>query len=137
MGRVEFGGMRNKSQTTTIKRDAWGRVLTSPKRRNELLDEYERTGVSPAQFARVKGIKLSTMCTWIKRRQLSQQQQKRVNLCKKVSPVRFIEAVITSPRSLLTVELPGGARVSVESKEQIEGLSQLLITLARKERGVC
>lgn len=51
-----------------LKVDALGRVWTSADRREWLLDEFERSGVAGAEFARIAGIKYSTFATWVQRR---------------------------------------------------------------------
>jgi hypothetical protein len=59
-----------------FKRDAMGRVRLPRARREELLDEYERNGISGVQFAAYVGIKYSTLASWIQKRQRRQQQEK-------------------------------------------------------------
>ena len=44
-----------------FKRDTMGRVRLPRARREELLDEYERCGISGVQFAAYIGIKYSTL----------------------------------------------------------------------------
>jgi hypothetical protein len=52
-----------------FKRDTMGRVRVSRARREALLDEYERSGISGVQFANYVGIKYSTLANWIQKRQ--------------------------------------------------------------------
>ena len=47
-----------------FKRDKMGRVRVSKARREALLDEYERGGISAVQFASYVGIKYSTLANW-------------------------------------------------------------------------
>jgi len=51
-----------------MKVDALGRVWTTAERREWLLDEFERSGVVAAEFARIAGIKYSTFANWVQRR---------------------------------------------------------------------
>jgi transposase len=51
-----------------FKRDAMGRVRVPKARREMLLDEWERSGGSAAQFADYVGIKYSTLASWIQKR---------------------------------------------------------------------
>jgi hypothetical protein len=53
-----------------------GRVRLPRARREELLDEYERSGISGVQFAAYVGIKYSTLASWIQKRERRQQQEK-------------------------------------------------------------
>jgi DNA-binding transcriptional regulator YiaG len=51
-----------------IKTDVLGRMKTSAARRESLLDEFERSGLSGAKFAALVGIKYPTFATWTQRR---------------------------------------------------------------------
>jgi hypothetical protein len=51
-----------------FKRDRKGRVRVPKARREMLLDEWERSGGSAAQFADYVGIKYSTLANWIQKR---------------------------------------------------------------------
>ena len=51
-----------------MKRDALGRVKTDAARRDAILDEFERSGLSGVKFAAVTGIKYATLASWIQRR---------------------------------------------------------------------
>ena len=51
-----------------IKQDARGRVRHSKERREALLGEFERSGMSGAGFARLSGIGYTTFAGWIKSR---------------------------------------------------------------------
>jgi hypothetical protein len=96
-----------------LKQDTAGRVWTPPERREALLDEYERSGVSAPAFARHAGIKYPTFAAWMAKR-------KRSRAAGVVAPsggaVRWLEAVVggeSCGNSGLVVELPGGARMVV------------------------
>jgi DNA-binding transcriptional regulator YiaG len=52
-----------------FKRDTMGRVRLPRTRREELLDEYERSGISGVQYAAYIGIKYSTLANWIQKRE--------------------------------------------------------------------
>src|SRR2546421_114330 len=86
--------------------DTKGRVRTSKEQRRVILAEFERSGVSAAQFAQRTGLKYSTFAAWVQR----YRRTKRPGL---KSPVRLLEAVV-APAPLtaaLQVHLPGGARL--------------------------
>jgi hypothetical protein len=51
-----------------LKRDRRGRVWVPRARREMLLDEWERSGGSAAQFADYVGIRYSTFANWIQKR---------------------------------------------------------------------
>ncbi|HUA66578.1 MAG TPA: hypothetical protein VME24_12070 [Alphaproteobacteria bacterium] len=53
---------------TILKTDALGRVQTPKDRREELLDEFERSGLSGKKFAALVGVKYPTLATWASKR---------------------------------------------------------------------
>ena len=50
-----------------LSQDAQGRVLVSRERRESLLEEYDRSGMSGVKFAQYVGIKYSTLAYWLGR----------------------------------------------------------------------
>ena len=51
-----------------LKSDVNGRVRTPPARREEILDAFERSGVSALKFSKMVGVKYQTLVSWIVRR---------------------------------------------------------------------
>ena len=51
-----------------LKTDTKGRVHTPPARREQLLDEFERSGLSGTKFAELAGLKYQTFAAWAARR---------------------------------------------------------------------
>jgi hypothetical protein len=51
-----------------LSKDAQGRVLVGRERRDALLEEYDRSGMSGVRFAKYVGIKYATLAYWLKRR---------------------------------------------------------------------
>ena len=56
-------------ELTILKQDGRGRVRTSAARREQLLDEFARSGLSGPKFAELVGVKYQTFATWVQRRQ--------------------------------------------------------------------
>ena len=54
-----------------IKTDVLGRVKTSAERRERLLDEFERSGLSGAKYAELVGVKYRTSATRLQKRKRS------------------------------------------------------------------
>jgi transposase-like protein len=57
--------------TTTgaiLVQDTLGRVRTPREKREQILDEYERSGMSGAAFAALVGVKYPTLASWIQQR---------------------------------------------------------------------
>ena len=121
-----------------MRRDKRGRVWTSPERKAALLEEFGRSGVSGAQFARLSGLKYSTLQNWL------QQQRRRTRTGEAGSgEVRLLEAVVESGGAMgsavvgasvggLVIELPGGSRMRVETPMQLRLAAELLLMMARQ-----
>ena len=104
--------METQSTTTEIvddgrQRDRRSRVNWPRERREQLLDEYERSGLSQAAFARREGVRYPTFAHWV-------QQRRRGTLTTPgrrpaVSP-RFVEVDVPAESSSreLSVTLPDG-----------------------------
>jgi transposase len=72
--------------------DTKGRVRASKEQRRIILAEFERSGVSAAQFAKLTGLKYSTLAGWLQRyrRGKSKGQQPQ--------PMRLLEANVWNSR---------------------------------------
>ena len=80
-----------------LRRDALGRVRTPRAKREEILDEFERSGMSGAQFAELAGIKYPTLANWVQRRRRERGKSGRQPRTKPSRSVRFLEAVVENP----------------------------------------
>ena len=129
--------------------DALGRVWTTRERREWLLDEFERSGVAAAEFARVAGIKYSTFANWVQRRRRATGGNPaigkaglpaRTRRCTALPSPRFVEARIepwpAEPGGgvALRVELPGGAWMKIVDGSQAKLAAELLRALAEEAR---
>jgi hypothetical protein len=134
-----------------LKLDQRGRVQVPIERREALLDEFERCGVSAFQFARRVGLKYQTFSHWVRKRkeQRKAEQSAPVLLqAKEPRPVQWIEAEIT-PRggkesmassvvaSGVIISLPGGARIEVAHLGQTELVAELMLALQRRGATAC
>jgi hypothetical protein len=128
--------MNGSEQETILKRDALGWVVMSREQREALLDEFERSGLKGAQFARTAGICYPTFAAWVQRRRHERgDYQGRLNArAKPVTPsLRLIEAVAGGSdrhkpvdETGLEIELPGGARLVLRNAQQAPLVAQLL-----------
>lgn len=138
--------MDEANQSTILKRDALGRVFIPEAKREELLDEFERSGLKGAQFARAAGICYQTFACWVQRRRHARgdyQPKQRTSTARSTPPLRLVEALFSTAAtsapvppepampasSPLEVLLPGGARVFVANAIQAELTAQLLKAL--------
>ena len=120
-----------------LKVDASGRVRTPPERREALLDEFERSGLSGKRFAEMVGVVPVTFSAWV-----CQRRRKRANAKKatrQIEPVTLLEAVVEKSRSeaagspeSIVLELDGGAKIEVHAPEQLRLVAELLGLLSRR-----
>jgi hypothetical protein len=124
--------------SVVLKTDELGRVKTPAARREELLDEFERSGLSGTKFAAVVGIKYPTFANWV------QGRRRRGELVAGKVPrtarekVRWLEAVVEPAQNpggqsqpVLVLALPGGARVEIGDLKQI-ALAAALVRALQK-----
>lgn len=107
--------------------DSRGRVRVPKEQRQLILAEFERSGVSAAQFAKRIGLKYSTLAGWL-------QRYRRTKPKGRARTVRLLEAVVeqnSCDQLPLVLELPGGARVEIKDVRQAALAGALLRTLAK------
>ncbi len=122
------------TESEILKADVLGRVSVRKEGRERILDEFEKSGMMGVPFAQMIGVNYQTFASWIqKRRKARGHYQRLVGRRKKVPTAKFVEAVVESPlKAMLTMELPGGARVKIESVEQMELMCLFLARLDKK-----
>ena len=124
-----------------LKTDTRGRVQTPRKRREQLLDEFERSGLSGAKFAQVVGIKYQTFAAWATRRR---KERANVSLpAKALEPVRWLEAVVSEAKApvsestaALKVRLSAGVWIEVSQLNQVS-LAAALVQALQQGPGSC
>ena len=120
-----------KADEVVLKTDKRGGVQTPAARREQVLDEFERSGLSGKKFATLVGIKYPTLATWAAKR-------RRVRglppIVRRSKTMRLLEAVVeqnSGDKSALVLELPGGARMEIKDAGQAALAGALLRTLAK------
>ena len=118
-----------------FKRDTVGRVRVSRARRDALLEEFERSGGSGAQFAACVGVKYSTFASWVakrRRRQALEVSRGEATPSPKGNGMRWWETVVEAPgkglsaAGVLRVQLPGGVHLEIADASQA-GLAAVLL----------
>ena len=122
-----------KSDGAILKTDTRGRVQTPPTRRESLLDEFERSGLSASKFAALVGIKYQTFAAWAARRRKDATSKARG---KPIDSVRWLEAVVQEAQapvshktSVVILRLPGGAQLELADLKQVTLAAALLRAL--------
>jgi hypothetical protein len=114
----------DSADETILKTDTKGRVQIPPERRESLLDEFERSGLSGTKFAELAGIKYQTFAAWAARRR-KQRGVAQVPVGA-INPVRWLEAVVSeaksptsNPVAAVKLRLPTGAWIEVAELNQV------------------
>ena len=124
-----------------LKRDALGRVRTPRARREALLEEFEKSGVSAKKFAALVGVNYQTFALWVQARRKMRGQQ-----APAAGPVRLWEAVVEGGRCAdreplgapgLWIDLPGGSRMRIESPVQLQMAAELAAVVAQRTGAQC
>ena len=132
------------SEPLLLKTDVLGRVRTPAARREQLLDEFERSGTSGAKFAQLVGVKSQTFASWVQQRRRQRKAAAKSQVTKSsASTVRWLEAVVartTNPidggDATLPVHLPGGVRLEISCATQIP-LAAALVRALEKSPASC
>jgi hypothetical protein len=116
-----------------LKIDTLGRVQTPRDRREQLLDEFEKSGLTGQKFAAVSGVKYQTFATWAQKRRRGREQSVSKAPVEAGDQVRWLEAVVeesSRDKKPLVLELPGGARTEIADGRQAALAAMLLRALA-------
>ena len=145
--------MQNDSnEGELMKVDKRGYVRVPRERREALLDEFERCGVSAAQFAAHIGVKYNTFAHW---RQMREQKRATGGNSVALAPaalmqpgsrsgMRWMEAVVeesggveSESKLALRIALPGGAHLEIASAGEVKLAAELLKALETKGLVAC
>ena len=124
-----------------LKSDALGRVRTPRVRREALVEEFAKSGVSAKKFAALVGVNYQTFASWVQERRKARGLEPLA-----AGPVRLWEAVVEAGggearepagASGLVVDLPGGSRMSVASPVQWQMAAELVALIAQRTGARC
>ena len=122
-----------------LKQDVLGRVKTPKARREQLLDEFERSGLPGLKFAELAGIKYQTFATWAQKRRRKRGDYAAGKITAAKKSVQWLEAVLAQPPGVvvktgplfLVLHLPGGVRVELSDVKQVELAAALVRALQK------
>jgi len=120
-----------KADEVVLKTDELGRMQTPAARREQVLDEFERSGLSGKKFAALVGIKYPTLATWASKRR---RERGLPPIVRRSKAMRLLEAVVeesSGDKKTLVLELPGGARMEIKDAQQAALAGALVRTLAK------
>jgi hypothetical protein len=83
-----------------IKTDVLGRIKTPAARREQLIDEFERSGLSGCKFAELAGLKYQTFATWVQKRWRKNGTYAKLPAKRnqRADSVPWLEAVVQEPQ---------------------------------------
>lgn len=121
------------TEEVVLKQDVLGRVKMPKERREQLLDEFEKSGLTGQKFAEFVGIKYQTFATWAQQRRRERGAYPAV---KRPQPLRWLEAVVepetvTGEQGSLVLELAGGVKVHIANLQQAALAAALLRALEK------
>lgn len=127
------------SDEAVLKQDVLGRVKTPKARREQLLDEFERSGLPGLKFAELAGIKYQTFATWAQKRRRQRGDYAAGKLRAAQKPVQWLEAVLAPATGavvkagnlVLVLQLPGGVRLEISEGKQVELAAELVRALSK------
>lgn len=123
-----------------LKTDVLGRIKTPKEQREQLLDEFERSGLSGCKYAQLVGVKYQTFATWLQKRKRAHGGYSKVPARRiaKAESVRWLEAVVQEakaagdgPAETIVLEVRGGGRVQISSPRQVSLAAALLRELEK------
>src|SRR5437899_10308497 len=129
-----------QADETILKTDVLGRVKTSSSRREQLLDEFEQSGLNGKKYAELVGVKYQTFACWAQKRRRARGTYEKLpaKLQPKPQAARWLEAVVkeaqhvdSGKRQSVVLELRGGARVEIENETQAALAAALLRELEK------
>ena len=126
-----------ENDSPLLKSDTRGRVFTPLARREQLLDEFERSGLSGTKFAALVGLKYPTFAAWAQARRQQRGADPQATAPRNpAASVRWLEAVLDhaqgqtpGPATALRVRLPGGAQLEISHAAQVPLAAALLAAL--------
>lgn len=118
---------QNLASQEILKVDSRGHIQIPPERRQALLEEFDRSGMSGAAFCRHYGLKYNTFAHWIRARRKKQERKEE----KGERRFLMIEAKPEAPSNdeCLRVDLPNGCHLSIHSMKEAELAAALIRSL--------
>lgn len=112
------------SDDSILKADTRSRVRTPSAKREQILTEFDRSGLSGARFARLHGINYQTLMAWTRKRRAC--AEKRIPSSAAADPIGHfatrlgLREVRIGADSGLEVEIGGGVRLHIATPEQAD-----------------
>jgi len=129
------------TQDHILRKDTRGRVVVTAERRAGLLAQFDQSGISGIQFAKLSGINYSTLASWLQQRRKIQRGTPPASApqprAEPGAEVRWLEAVVergskpadekvTKKTEAMVMHGPCGVWWKVEGEEQARLTAEVL-----------
>jgi len=124
----------SKMKGKLIKTDCLGRIRVSPEHRKKILDAFEASSMSGQKFAEHSGVKYQTFASWVQKRKRERNEyssEVAIAPSALIGTLAEIELQPSEESSAISVELPGGARLTLSTPEQTALAAALINKLTR------
>jgi len=118
------------SDSSIIRAGSDGRLRFTPAQRQELLDAFDRSGLSAMAFARGHGVCYQTFIAWQRKRR-EQQALPVTHSGPAFAEVLVADRQLACPSAALRVILPCGSIIEIASRVALPLAVELLSTLRR------
>lgn len=103
--------------------------MRTPRSKQEaILEEYDRGGMSAAEFSRYVGVKYQTFATWIQKRRKRKASEGLVR--RESGAVSWVEAIVGGEKEMteacLILSIGSGVRMEVASRKGAEYAAEVL-----------
>jgi len=115
-----------------LQQDAGGRIFVPAGRQIELVQEFERSGLSAPKFAAMAGVKYQTFVTWRRKYGAAAPVRRRPASVATEHPA-WMEALVATPATpggRLILHLPGGTTAEITHQDQLPLAVLLLKSIA-------
>ena len=124
------------AEPNLIRTDVLGRARHTREQREQILDEYERSGLSGPKFAALCGVKYQTFANWLQRRKRPRKVYPKEKPQREgAGQVQWLEAsvqaAVSSSGTGLVLQLPGGARAQISNERHIALAAALVRALEK------
>jgi len=113
--------MDTSASVSLLKEDLVGRIRVPAAKRLQILEEFDRSGMSGLAFAALVGVKYQTFASWRRRRTEPPNDHN-----KGTPSTRFVEVAAPQSHPALELELPGQVRLRISERTQLPLAVELL-----------
>jgi len=113
--------MDTNASVSLLKEDLVGRIRIPAEKRLQILEEFDRSGMSGTAFAALVGVKYQTFASWRRRRSEPPNDHHR-----RATSTRFVEVAAPQSQPALELEFPGQVRLRISESTQLPLVVELL-----------